>query len=69
MKKVGLIECYGKDSEKWYFPKDLTLKRWENFLENHSKGNETFIKFQAKDGKTITINPSQWRSVVVYTHE
>ena len=66
MTKIEHIECYGTSIEIWYFPKDLTLQRWENFLENHSRGNETFIKFQEEDGRTITINPSQWGSVEVY---
>ena len=67
--KIEHIECYGTSIEIWYFPKDLTLQRWENFLENHSRGNETFIKFQEKDGRTITINPSQWGSVEVHKHD
>ena len=66
MTKIEHIECYGTSIEIWYFPKDLTLQRWENFLENHSRGNETFIKFQEEDGRIITINPSQWGSVEVY---
>ena len=59
------IKCYGKSIEICYFPKDLTIERWENFLENHDRGNETFIKFQEKDGRIITINPDQWGSVEV----
>ena len=62
---IELIKCYGKSTEIWYSPKDLTIKRWENFLENHSRGNETFITFQEKDGRIITINPDQWGSVEV----
>lgn len=69
MTKIEHIECYGTSIEIWYFPKDLTLQRWENFLENHSRGNETFIKFQEEDGRIITINPSQWGSVEVYKHD
>ena len=65
MRKIEHIKCYGKSIEIWYFPKDLTAERWENFLENHSRGNEEFIKFQEKDGRIITINPSQWGSVEV----
>ena len=63
---IERIKCYGEGIEIWYFPKDLTVKRWENFLENRSRGNETVIKFQEKDGRIITINPSQWGSVEVY---
>ena len=69
MTKIEHIECYGTSIEIWYFPKDLTLERWENFLENHNRGNETFLKFQEKDGRIITINPSQWGSVEVYKHD
>lgn len=69
MTKIEHIECYGTSIEIWYFPKDLTIKRWENFLENHNRGNETFLKFQEKDGRIITINPSHWGSVEVYKHE
>jgi hypothetical protein len=63
--KIECIKCYGKSIEICYFPKDLTIERWENFLENHDRGNETFIKFQEKDGRIITINPDQWGSVEV----
>lgn len=64
--KIEYIKCYGKSIEIWFFPKDLTIKMWENFLENHDRGNEPFIKFQ-EDGRIITINPSQWGSVEVMT--
>ena len=66
MTKIEHIECYGKIIEIWYFPKDLTLKRWLNFLENHMNGNETFIKFEEMDGRIITINPTHWGSVEAY---
>lgn len=69
MDKIEHIECYGNGLEIWYFPKDLTFKRWENFLENHSNGNETFIEFHEIDGRIITINPSQWGSVEVYKYD
>ena len=67
--KIEHIKCYGKSIEISYFPKDLTIQRWENFLENHDRGYETFIKFQEKDGRLITFNPSQWGSVEVYKHD
>lgn len=66
MTKIEHIECYGKSFERWYFPKDLTLQRWEKFLEDHLSGNETFIKFEENDGTIITINPTYWGSVEVY---
>lgn len=69
MTKIEHIECYGTSIEIWYFPKNLTLKRWENFLENHNRGNETSIKFEEKDGRIITINPTHWGSVEVYKHD
>jgi len=65
MTKIERIICYG-GIELCYYPKDLTLKRWENFLENHSSGNESFIKFEEMDGRIITISPFQWGSVEAY---
>ena len=29
---IERIKCYGEGIEIWYFPKDLTVKRWENFF-------------------------------------
>ena len=66
MTKIEHIECYGKGLEVWYFPKDLTIKRWENFLQNNINGNEDYLIFQETDGRIITINPIHWGSVEVY---
>ena len=67
--KIERIECYGKGVERWYFPKDLTLGRWENFLQNKISGNEDFLYFVDNDGTMITLNPSLFASVEVYKHD
>ena len=67
MTKIEHIECYGQSIEMWYFPKDLTLRRWEQFIENQKKGNEDYLFFEEKDGRKITLNPSFWGSVEVFT--
>lgn len=51
--------------EKEYIT-DLTITRWENFLENNRAGNETFIYFKDKTTeKDVCINPAFFASIEV----
>lgn len=61
-----IIKVINPYYDKEYFTDDISEECWNNFLENHRRGNEEFIQFvDKKTGQTITINPAYFASVEV----
>ncbi|HCJ4349382.1 TPA: hypothetical protein NR332_002894 [Listeria innocua] len=52
--------------DKEYSTDDITIRRWNEFLEHFQMGNEQIIGFTDKNtGEYVTINPSHFASVEV----
>lgn len=59
------IKVVNPNYEETYTTRELSISDWYNFLHNHTMGNLSIITFTDSNNRSVTINPTNYSSVIV----